>query len=91
MRINRGKLILSVAVTFIFIVTATFTIKYRQEIKETAKPLFIALILYYVISPGVKFLTLRKVNKKIGRSPFVRHFYYPVDFGGCIFAASFNR
>jgi predicted PurR-regulated permease PerM len=65
MRINRGKLILSVAVTFIFIVTATFTIKYRQEIKETAKPLFIALILYYVISPGVKFLTLRKVNKKL--------------------------
>ncbi|HBN84123.1 MAG TPA: hypothetical protein DDZ89_09790 [Clostridiales bacterium] len=67
MKINKAKLILSIAVTLIFIVTAAFTIKYAQELKETAKPLFIALILYYVIDPFVKFLIRRKhpVKKKL--------------------------
>lgn len=64
MKINKAKLILFVAVTLILVVTATFTIKYADELKETAKPLFIALILFYIIEPFVNFLTLRKIKIK---------------------------
>ncbi len=64
MKFKKAKIILFTAATIIFIVAVTFTIKYSIQIRETLIPLFISVIIFYIISPITDFFTNRKMKRK---------------------------